>query len=93
MDAFSEPAFAGQLMETPLSEGYSQTPLIRKLGIQAGDRVLVLNAPEGFALTLGELLSGCKLLKLRANNLDFIHCFTRSQSELRNELSSLQQRL
>jgi len=30
--------------------GYSGTPLPRKLGIKAGHRVLVLGAPEGFAL-------------------------------------------
>ncbi len=30
--------------------GYSGTPLPRKLGIKPGDRVLVLGAPEGFAL-------------------------------------------
>lgn len=30
--------------------GYSGTPLPRKLGIKPGHRVLVLGAPEGFAL-------------------------------------------
>jgi hypothetical protein len=30
--------------------GYSSTPLPRKLGIKPGHRVLVLGAPEGFAL-------------------------------------------
>jgi hypothetical protein len=32
------------------SAGYSKTPLPRKLGIKPGHRVMVLNAPEGFAL-------------------------------------------
>ncbi len=30
--------------------GYSGTPLARKLGIAAGDRVAVLGAPDGFAV-------------------------------------------
>ena len=31
-----------------MSAGYSGTPLPRKLGVKPGNRVLVLNAPEGF---------------------------------------------
>ena len=31
------------------------TPLPRKLGIRAGDRIALLRAPEGFDQTLGEL--------------------------------------
>ena len=30
--------------------GYSVTPLARKLGIKPGDRLLVLGAPDGFAI-------------------------------------------
>lgn len=33
-----------------MSAGYSGTPLERKLGIKPGHRVLLLNAPDGFAL-------------------------------------------
>jgi hypothetical protein len=33
-----------------MSAGYSGTPLVKKLGIKPGHRVLLLNAPEGFAL-------------------------------------------
>ena len=33
-----------------MSAGYSGTPLPKKLGIKPGHRVMVLNAPAGFAL-------------------------------------------
>jgi hypothetical protein len=33
-----------------LSAGYSGTPLVKKLGIKPGHRVMLLNAPAGFAL-------------------------------------------
>jgi len=33
-----------------VSAGYSGTPLEKKLGIKPGHRVMLLNAPEGFAL-------------------------------------------
>ncbi|HWG26927.1 DUF3052 family protein [Actinospica sp.] len=36
------------MVETP-------TPLVKKLGIKSGQRVAVLNAPEGFAAALGPL--------------------------------------
>jgi hypothetical protein len=35
--------------------GYSGTPLPQKLGIKAGHRVVLLEAPTGFAATLGRL--------------------------------------
>ena len=33
-----------------MSAGYSGTPLAKKLGIKPGDRLMVLGAPEGFAI-------------------------------------------
>jgi hypothetical protein len=33
-----------------MTAGYSGTPLARKLGIEAGSRVLVVDAPTGFAI-------------------------------------------
>ena len=38
-----------------MSEGYSGTPLVRKLGIKAGHRVATLNAPAGFHDLLTDL--------------------------------------
>ncbi len=38
--------------------GYSGTPLPKKLGIQDGDRVLVLDPPEGYPAGLGEVPRG-----------------------------------
>src|SRR5262245_20349751 len=35
--------------------GYSGTPLVKKLGIKEGHRVALLNAPDDFLTTLGEL--------------------------------------
>src|SRR3954470_1589402 len=39
------------IVRVPMSSaGYSGTPLPKKLGIKPGHRVMVLNAPDGFAL-------------------------------------------
>ena len=40
------------------SAGYSGTPLPKKLGIKPGHRVAFINAPAGFAQTLGTLPDG-----------------------------------
>jgi hypothetical protein len=41
--------------------GYSGTPLSQKLGIKPGHRVSLVNAPDDFAATLGELPDGVQL--------------------------------
>jgi Tetratricopeptide repeat len=41
--------------------GYSGTPLVQKLGIKPGHRVALVNPPDDFAKTLGELPDGVQL--------------------------------
>lgn len=38
--------------------GYSGTPLVKKIGIKAGHRLLLVNAPRDFSSTLGDLPDG-----------------------------------
>ena len=45
----------------PPRAGYSGKPLAAKLGIQEGMSVLLVNAPEDFDETLGDLPEGAKL--------------------------------
>src|SRR4029077_11460068 len=42
--------------------GYSGTPLPQKLGIKAGHRVVLLDASDGFAATLGPLPDGARIV-------------------------------
>ena len=42
--------------------GYSGTPLGKKLGIKAGMRVVLVDAPDGFVNLLGELPEGVELI-------------------------------
>jgi hypothetical protein len=39
-------------LRTTMTTGYSGTPLAKKLGIKAGQRVALVNAPRGFESTL-----------------------------------------
>lgn len=43
--------------------GYSRTPLARKLGIRAGDRVAVLGAPDHFPSLVDPLPQGAELVR------------------------------
>ncbi|MBI1278855.1 MAG: DUF3052 domain-containing protein [Anaerolineaceae bacterium] len=44
-----------------MTSGYSGKPLVQKLGIKAGQRILIFNAPEGYFATLGELPDGVEM--------------------------------
>ncbi len=71
--------------------GYSGTPLIKKLGITPGQRVCILNAPQGYEKTLGALPTSVKnLVGLgKPHALDFIHLFTKELAELANQFPKL----
>lgn len=60
--------------------GYSGTPLPKKLGIKAGHRVRLINAPTEVQSELRELLVQCELAK--SGTLDFAMIFAGSHAEL-----------
>lgn len=62
--------------------GYSQTPLIKKLGIKAGFTLYVKNPPVDYESLVGALPEGSQIKSTPVRGLDFIHCFTNTRSEL-----------
>lgn len=62
-------------------EGYSGTPLPKKLGIGPGSGVLILDAPKGFEATLGALPDGARLAR-RAAAGDVVVLFVSSSAAL-----------
>ena len=73
--------------------GYSGTPLIKKLGIKPGASVLILEAPTGYAKTLGRLPEGAVVAKAPRPGLDFIHVFTTRRADLERRFGALQKAL
>jgi len=74
--------------------GYSNIPLATKLGIKKDHRVAVINAPNGFRQTLGQLPEGVSLREDgRASAFDVMVFFTSSRAELAQRFSSLARRL
>jgi hypothetical protein len=66
--------------------GYSGTPLPKKLGIKAGFRVRLANAPAEVRAELRSALAECTVAKDGAA-LDFAMVFTKSRVELIKEFS------
>lgn len=73
--------------------GYSKTPLLKKLGIKPGTRLIILNAPENYAQTLGELPENVTVAAALTGPLDFIHFFTVRRDALAREFPQLKQAL
>ncbi len=66
--------------------GYSGTPLPDKLGIKPGFVVAVINGPEDFAETLGELPEGAKLRFSARGKNDLMIWFPRKLADFENRV-------
>ncbi len=72
--------------------GYSGTPLAKKLGIKSGMVVRVVNAPGDYANLVDPLPAGVVISSKAAKDLDLVHVFTKSRSELFESLMTYQRR-
>jgi hypothetical protein len=75
--------------ESIATAGYSETPLVRKLGIKPGARLALIGAPDGFDLTLGELPPDVSVRRRLKGPLDVIVAFFARRSELERRLPAL----
>jgi hypothetical protein len=73
--------------------GYSGTPLPRKLGIREGSRVLLVNPPDGFASTLGELPPGVEFVAAAARAVDVALLFCLEAATPRERFAALAEAL
>jgi hypothetical protein len=69
--------------------GYSGTPLPRKLGIKPGARLALIDAPEDFGATLGELPEAVTTLKTARAPLDIVVYFTTRLADLERRFGRL----
>jgi hypothetical protein len=72
-----------------MSEGYSGTPLAKKLGIKKGMTVVAVGAPEDYSDLLGPLPEDVELIWLDtvaiapgSDKIDILHLFTNSREGL-----------
>lgn len=73
--------------------GYSGTPLYKKLGIKAGQRVYLKNAPTNYDELIAPLSNQIQYLQRLTNKLDLIHIFTNNRIELEQYLPTFMQKI
>ena len=74
--------------------GYSGAPLLKKLGIKPGYKVLFINEPDHYAEMLGEFPEGVQQVKQTHKGLiDFIHAFCKTEEELHKLFPPLKSKL
>lgn len=74
---------------SPPADGYSGTSLPRKLGIQAGARIALIAAPEGFTAVLESLPEGARLHTRLRGRFDVIVMFATRRAALERRLPAL----
>ena len=62
--------------------GYSGTPLVKKLGIKTNSRLYAKNPPENYADLIAPLPENVKILRRLTRDLDMIHMFVTSRTDL-----------
>ena len=74
--------------------GYSETPLIKKLGIKPRFQISLLNEPSAYWDWISPLPDGVKGKKIPdARSLDFIHMFVKEKKEFEKEVLRLRKAL
>ena len=75
------------------SAGYSGTPLAKKLGLKDAHRVLLIDAPAGYADWLDPLPSGVVFEKQAGPGVDLVHLFVTRKEDLARQLKVLRTKL
>ena len=69
-----------------MTVGYSGTPLSKKLGYKAGQRICAPGAPSNYSRLLGPVPEGIEFQSRVSKTTDVIHLFTKSKSDLAKSL-------
>jgi hypothetical protein len=67
--------------------GYSQTPLIKKLGIKDSQQILLINEPSNYFDLIEKDIS--KLLCSKNDKPDFIHLFVSTQKDFERDMEKI----
>ena len=73
--------------------GYSGTPLAKKLGITAGSRLLLVGAPDQYAMLLEPLPEGVQFDPQLSELTDIVQIFSAQRVELEQLLASYRAKL
>ena len=76
-----------------MATGVSISPLAKKLGMRAGQRVLVLNPPPSYRVLLEALSRGITIADGSGGELDFVHLFATNERDLERAFPAAKKRL
>ncbi|MBT8188544.1 MAG: DUF3052 family protein [Croceitalea sp.] len=75
-------------------EGYSKTPLVKKLGIKSGQNILLLSVPEHYFELFSGFPEGVTQLDSEAiEQADFIHLFAQNYGILKSQAQNAKRAL
>jgi hypothetical protein len=69
--------------------GYSGTPLVQKIGIKPGHRVILRNRPPSFLNDLGPMPDGVEHTEKLTGKANVIVCFTDRKADLKKNFGDL----
>ena len=73
--------------------GYSGTPLARKLGIAAGDEMLLVGAPPNYRELVAPLPEGVRFVSRMGYDTDIVHVFATRRDRLEKAIATTQAKL
>ena len=73
--------------------GYSGTPLVKKLGIKEGSKLLLANAPSDYLKLVSPLPEGVTVLSRITSGIDMAHIFSTEKLQLGKTLRATLPRL
>ena len=65
-----------------MTSGYADTPLVKKLGLRPGDRVILFEVPVQYPELIGEVLDQVIITDFEGEKADFIHLFVKEADVL-----------
>lgn len=77
----------------PSSAGYSGTPLWKKLGLAAGQRICVIGAPEPYATLVTDAPQPLLMVPKADKTTDLVHLFVEQRAELAKQAAALRKAL
>jgi hypothetical protein len=73
--------------------GSTESRLVKKLRIKPGDRVWVVNAPDGYLRRLEPLPDGAEIVTAAGGKCEVVHVFVRDTAELDRHASAAREAL
>jgi hypothetical protein len=73
--------------------GYSNTPLVKKLGIKPGFRVFLVNAPPDYRALISPLPEAVNFPAAAGSTTNLVHAFSTKRAELARLLAGLRKKL